>query len=191
MALRIIGGSARGRRLASPPGKNVRPTGDRVREALFNILGQRLDGWRFLDVCAGSGAVSLEALSRGAVCAVAIERDAERCRHIRDEAARVNLDAGLDVRCEEALAGLSRLRREGGPAFDMAFLDPPWDSGGLRKDILENLFEEPALCASAVAEFPSGGEAPDTPPAARMIRRADYGGTSLIFFEAENSIRGK
>ncbi|MEE9257285.1 MAG: 16S rRNA (guanine(966)-N(2))-methyltransferase RsmD [bacterium] len=189
MALRIIGGSARGRRLASPPGKNVRPTGDRVREALFNILGQRLDGWRFLDVCAGSGAVSLEALSRGAVCAVALEWDADRCRHIREEAGRVNLDIGLEVRCEEALAGLSRLRREGGPAFDLAFLDPPWDSEGLRQEILDILFEEPGLCGAAVAEFPSEGKAPDAPPAARMIRRADYGGTSLMFFEAENSIR--
>ncbi len=191
MTLRIIGGAARGRRLASPPGEGVRPTGDRVREALFNIWGQRLGGWRLLDVCAGSGAVSLEALSRGAVHAVAIEMDAARCRQIREEAGRLSLAEGLEVRCGEALAELSRLRREGGgdgpgrPPFDAAFVDPPWAAGELRRKILSRLFEAEPLCRVAVAEVPGGEDLPEPPGGARVTRRANYGGTSLIFFEAD------
>ena len=73
--MRIIGGSARGRRLFAPPGENTRPTADRVREALFNILAARLDGARVLDLFGGSGALALEALSRGAACAVIGDKD--------------------------------------------------------------------------------------------------------------------
>ncbi|MDP6279167.1 MAG: 16S rRNA (guanine(966)-N(2))-methyltransferase RsmD [Nitrospinota bacterium] len=191
MALRIIGGVARGRRLASPPGEGVRPTSDRVREALFNIWRQRLDGWRLLDVCAGSGAVSLEALSREAARAVAIEMDAARCSHILEEAGRLDLAEGLEVCCGEALTELSRLRREGGvdgpegPPFDAAFVDPPWAEGELRRKILSRLFEAEPLCRVAVAEIRGGDDLPEAPGGARVARRANYGGTSLIFFEAE------
>ncbi len=186
MVLRIIGGSARGRRLASPPGEGVRPTGNRVREALFNILGQRLEGWRFLDVCAGSGAVSLEALSRGAARVVAVEANAGRCRHIREESERMGFDGGMiEIFPLNALEAIARLREEGGGPFDAAFLDPPWAEGELRQEILNRLFEEPPLCGLAVAEFPSADSPPEAPVGARMIRRADYGTTALIFFEAE------
>ena len=185
MAIRIIGGSARSRRLASPPGSGFRPTGDKVREALFNILGQSLDGWRFLDICAGSGAVSLEALSRGAHKVVGLELDAARCRHIRDEAIRMNLAEGLDVRCGDALDELSRIRN-GRESFHAAYLDPPWAEEALRQKLLDALFASPPLCQIAAVEFPALGSPPETPEGARMIRRADYGRTSLMFFEPVN-----
>ncbi len=185
MALRIIGGHARGRRLGSPPGSSVRPTGDRVREALFNILGQRLDGWRFLDVCAGSGAVALEALSRGADAVVGLEENAALCRHIREEAARMELAEGLEVRCGDARAELRNLRREAGPAFHAAFVDPPWKKERLRQELLDILFEESALCRMAIVEFPAEAAEPVAPAGVRMTRRADYGGTALAFYEAD------
>ncbi len=183
MALRIIGGLARGRRLGSLPGKLTRPTGDRVREALFNILGQRLDGWRFLDVCAGSGAVALEALSRGAYDVVAVEEDTALCRHIREEAARLDLAEGLEVRRGDARAELLTLRRQGKPSYHAAFVDPPWKKETLRQEILGILLEEPPLCDLAVVEFPSDASEPAAPAGARMTRRADYGGTALAFYE--------
>ncbi len=169
--------------MSSPPRTYVRPTEDRVREALFNILGQRLDGWRVLDVCAGSGAVSLEALSRGADFVVALEEDAVLCRHIQEEAARIALSEGLEVRRGDARAELRSLRREGERAFHAAFVDPPWKKETLRQEILDILFEEPNLCRMAVVEFPAEGHEPAAPAGARMTRRADYGGTSLAFFE--------
>jgi 16S rRNA (guanine966-N2)-methyltransferase len=183
MSLRIIGGSARGRRLASPPGKNVRPTGDRVREAVFNILGQRFEGWSFIDVCAGSGAVSLEAISRGAERVVALESNKERCRHIQNEAERLDFSDRLDICHGDARGALSNLREEGGASFDVAFVDPPWVEEGLRQQILDLLFQSPPLCALAVCEFSVGKVEPDVPEGARKIRRADYGNTSLVFLE--------
>ena len=185
MALRIIGGLARGRRLGSMPGKLTRPTGDRVREALFNILGQRLDGWCFLDVCAGSGAVALEALSRGAGEDVALEEDPGLCRHIQGEAARLDLAEGLDVRRGDARSELRTLRRQGKPLFHAAFVDPPWKKETLRQEILEILFEESPLCQLVVVEFPSDASEPVAPAGAKLTRRADYGGTALAFYEPE------
>lgn len=184
MSLRIIGGSARGRRLASPPGKNVRPTGDRVREAIFNILGQHFEGWSFIDVCSGSGAVSLEAISRGAERVVVLESNEERCRHIQNEAERLNFGDRLDIRHGDARKALSNLRVEESASFDVAFVDPPWAEEELRREILDLLFKATPLCAMAVCEFPGGKAEPDTPAGARKIRRADYGNTSLVFFEA-------
>jgi 16S rRNA (guanine966-N2)-methyltransferase len=184
MSLRIIGGSARGRRLVSPPGKNVRPTGDRVREAVFNILGQNFEGWSLIDVCSGSGAVSLEAISRGAERVVALESSEERCRHIQDEAERLDFGDRLDIRRGDARNTLSNLRREGSASFDVAFVDPPWAEEALRREILDLLFPSVPLCAMAVCEFPGAKAEPDAPVGARKIRRVDYSGTSLVFFEA-------
>ena len=181
--MRIIGGRARGRRLASPPGEKARPTGDRVREALFNIWGQSLDGLRLLDVCAGSGAVALEALSRGAAEAVAIERDPALCRQIESEGARLGLARGLRVRRGDARKELGRLRREGGPPFDLAFVDPPWKDADLRRELAGLLFEGPPLCLGAAVECPKG-EALPAPPGARLAREARYGETVILFFEA-------
>ncbi len=187
MALRIIGGRAKGRRLRSPAGRQVRPTGDRVREALFNIWGQDLEGLRLLDVCAGSGAISLEALSRGAAVAVSLERDAALCRLIREEAGQAGLSDGLDVRQADALAGIERLRREGEAVFDLVFVDPPWREAALRWKILRLLFQEPPLGRGVVVECPSGEEA-EVPPGSRLLRRARYGDTSLLFYEVEGAL---
>ena len=95
--MRIIGGSARGRRLFAPPGENTRPTADRVREALFNILAARLDGARVLDLFGGSGALALEALSRGAAWAVIGDKNPGAVNVIRRNALSV-LGEGKEVR---------------------------------------------------------------------------------------------
>ena len=182
--MRIIGGRARGRRLASPPGEKARPTGDRVREALFNIWGQNLEGVRFLDVCAGSGAISLEALSRGAAEAVALEIDPALCRHLEKEAERLGLAAGLKVVRGDARRELARIRQSGGPPFDLAFVDPPWRDAALRRGLAVILFEASPLCQCAAVESPRGEELPAI-PGARLVRRARYGETALSFWEPE------
>ena len=119
--LRIIGGANRGRivRFVDAPG--LRPTPDRVRETLFNWLGQDLTGRATLEPYAGSGVLSLEALSRGAASAVAIDRDAARVRTLRDNAAMLGAGA-LEAVCGDALAILARETRR----FDVIFLDPPF-----------------------------------------------------------------
>ncbi|MCW2994081.1 MAG: rsmD [Conexibacter sp.] len=123
--MRVISGRLGGRRISAPPGTDTRPTSDRVREALFSALGP-LQGERALDLFAGSGALAIEALSRGAARAVLVEKDARAADVIR-----ANLDAlklGRDeavVRRRDALAAL-RDASEAGETYDLVFLDPPY-----------------------------------------------------------------
>ncbi len=120
--MRIVAGRFGGRRIAAPPGQDTRPTTDRVREALFSILGP-LGGERVLDLYAGSGALGIEALSRGAGAAVFVERDRRALA-----ALRANLDAlGIDaaVRGADVLAAL-RDARNRGETYDLVLCDPPY-----------------------------------------------------------------
>jgi 16S rRNA (guanine(966)-N(2))-methyltransferase RsmD len=126
--MRIIAGSARGTTLLCPEGLGVRPTSDLVRGAVMSMLGGHFHGKRVLDVCAGTGAVALEWLSRGAELAVAIERDREALRCLRVNAKKCHLDEYLQVLELEALAGLERLAKSGAQ-FDLVYVDPPYASG--------------------------------------------------------------
>src|SRR5688572_4762545 len=123
--LRIIGGRHRGRRLRFPAGVAIRPTPDRVRETLFNWLQPRIVGARVLDLFAGSGALGLEALSRGAAHVTFIEKDRRAAAAI-DELAREWLEAQVWVQSVDALSWLERIPA---PAtFDIVFVDPPCDA---------------------------------------------------------------
>jgi 16S rRNA (guanine(966)-N(2))-methyltransferase RsmD len=120
-AIRIIGGRWRGRKVSFPRTSALRPTPDRVRETLFNWLGQDLTGLTTLDAFAGSGALSLEALSRGATLAVAIDRDPKLVRGLETSAIKLGSRA-LEVHCADALNFLARDTR----FYDVVFLDPPF-----------------------------------------------------------------
>lgn len=123
--IRIIGGSHRRRTLTVPAVEGVRPTPDRVRETLFNWLGQTLQGWHVIDVFAGSGILSFEARSRGAENVIAIERHPLAMRHIRDTAERLN----LPLQCIEgdALGACRRLAEQSPQSVDLILLDPPFN----------------------------------------------------------------
>jgi 16S rRNA (guanine966-N2)-methyltransferase len=120
--VRIIGGHHRGRVLRFPGAPGLRPTPDRVRETLFNWLGQDLGGRTTLEPYAGSGAMSLESLSRGATLAVAVDRDASLVRALGANAKLLGADA-LELHRDDARAFLARDARR----FDVIFLDPPYD----------------------------------------------------------------
>jgi 16S rRNA (guanine966-N2)-methyltransferase len=139
--IRIIGGRWRGRRVRFPAREGIRPTPDRVRETLFNWLGQDLSGARTLDAFAGSGALSLEAVSRGAALAVAIDRNPTLVRALAATGAALGMSA-LETHRAEALSFLLRESR----TFDVIFLDPPFD-------------EDPwgALLPAAAARLTAGG----------------------------------
>ena len=121
--VRIIAGKWRSRIVHFPAAAQLRPTPDRVRETLFNWLGQRLDGLACLDLFAGSGALGFEALSRGAARVVMVERDRQVAAGLR-ESARLLEASGLEVVQSEALDYLARA----GERFDVAFVDPPYAS---------------------------------------------------------------
>ncbi|MGN6723595.1 MAG: 16S rRNA (guanine(966)-N(2))-methyltransferase RsmD [Marmoricola sp.] len=121
---RIIGGAAGGRRLKTPPGEGTRPTSDRVREALFSALESQLGtltGHSLLDLYAGSGAIALEALSRGAASATAVESDRRVARLITANAADLGLDLTVIARPVEKMAA-----EPARAAFDVVFADPPY-----------------------------------------------------------------
>jgi 16S rRNA (guanine966-N2)-methyltransferase len=119
----VIAGTYGGRRLTAPPGSSTRPTSDRVRGALFSILGARIDGARVLDLFAGSGALGIEALSRGAESAVFVDDAPAAIRAIRGNLEALGLSAG--VRRVDALRHLGAASSDGAQ-YDLIFLDPPY-----------------------------------------------------------------
>lgn len=121
--MRISGGAAKGRKLGSPKGENIRPTSAKVREAVFNILQPVLHGARFLDLCAGTGAVGIEALSRGAESAVFVDSDRRSADLIRTNLAKLGLAASASV--VVAAAG-SYVKSFSGPPLDIIYFDPPY-----------------------------------------------------------------
>jgi 16S rRNA (guanine966-N2)-methyltransferase len=140
--MRIIAGRWRGRPLAAPPGAATRPTADRTREALFSMLASRIGSFedlRVADIFAGTGALGLEALSRGAGSCVFVERDRDAVAALKTNIARLDAQ-GTDVRAQAA-EGFA-----GGP-FDIVFLDPPYGSG-LGQKVLPRLALDPGAWAS-------------------------------------------
>jgi len=123
--MRVIAGSHGGRRLKAPAGRRTRPTSDRVREALFAMLGP-LDGEVVLDLFAGTGALGIEALSRGAARAVFVERDSAAAGVLAENLSALSIaPAQAELRRGDALAAL-RSARERGEAYDLIFIDPPY-----------------------------------------------------------------
>ena len=125
--MRVVAGAYRGRRLVAPPGDATRPTSDRVREALFSVLGPSVSGARVLDLFAGSGALGLEALSRGAAAAVFVDHAPAAVKAVRANLAALGIEA--EVRRMEACAAL-RAAAGRGEAYDLVFLDPPYRQAG-------------------------------------------------------------
>jgi 16S rRNA (guanine(966)-N(2))-methyltransferase RsmD len=140
--VRIIGGHWRGSRLPVADAPGLRPTPDRVRETLFNWLGQDLTGWRCLDAFAGTGALGFEAASRGARRVLLVEREGRLAEGLRRVKARLQADA-VEVVCAPAL-GVLQAQAPG--SFDLVFLDPPYGKGLLG----------PALAAAARVVVPGG-----------------------------------
>ena len=180
--MRIIAGEKRSRKLLAPEGSDTRPTGDRVKEALFSILSARLPGARVLDLYAGSGALALEALSRGAKNAVLVDQAQKACDVIRK-----NIDA-LDYGDRAQLIKTSdqaalRLLEKKGQVFDLVFLDPPYrmDAAQTVERLLQSgLMEKDGLIVVEHArETP-----PRTPENAEVKDHREYGITGLTFYAA-------
>ena len=161
--LRIIGGEMRGRKFKFPDAKGLRPTPDRVRETLFNWLQGRIHGARCLDLFAGSGALGLEALSRGAADVVFVERDKHVAEKLRENLSLLDQDKGhcLQNSAEKFLQGSAE-------AFDIVFLDPPFkddvltelcaslEAGGWLSEEFRLYMERPQ--SLAMPELPAGWE---------------------------------
>ena len=126
--MRIIAGRLRRRTLEAPAGLATRPTSDRLRETLFNVLAPRMEGAVFLDLYAGSGAVGIEALSRGAAQVTFVERAPAALKVLRANLAGLGLTAGLHIHPGSAASYLKKARAGDAAGFDAVFLDPPYDA---------------------------------------------------------------
>ena len=173
--MRVIAGRFRSRKLKSPPGLSVRPTPDRLRESLFNILAPRLPGVTFLDAYAGSGAVGIEALSRGAKHAILIERSAKALQVLRDNVAALGIESEATV-----VRGSAAVLLHNYPC-DMAFIDPPYDQG--------NEYGESLTALSAtnvqlvIAQHPSRMGLDENYGRLSRTRVVRQGDNSLTFYE--------
>jgi 16S rRNA (guanine966-N2)-methyltransferase len=127
--MRVIAGTLRRRTLDAPAGMTTRPTSDRLRETIFNVLAPRIEGARFLDLYAGSGAVGIEAVSRGAQNVIMVERAAPALKIMRGNLEKLGLRSGVRVEAVSVTAFLKKLRPESTAfVFDIVFLDPPYDA---------------------------------------------------------------
>ncbi len=180
--MRIITGKARGARLKAPKGLSTRPTSDRVKEALFSILGGRFAGRRVLDLFSGTGGLGLEAVSRGAAEAVLVDRATGSI--LRDNAEHAHLSESVRILRGDVFAVLPRLSAEG-EKFGLVFCDPPYGKG-LWQRALTALDELPVLSEDALVVIECGGEEKEIPPLARLslLREEHYGHTTLIRFFA-------
>ena len=185
--MRVIAGSHRGRRLSGPQGTVLRPTSDKVREALFSILGTHVSGGRFLDLYAGTGAVGIEALSRGASAVTFVESDPTAVQLLQKNLRACQLLDRAQVRVGQAATFLERKDWWGGP-YDVLFADPPYAA----LDELEVLIHawKPGLLsehAAVIIEQDSRTELPASIDHAALVRRYVYGDTALHLYGLSTS----
>jgi 16S rRNA (guanine966-N2)-methyltransferase len=183
--MRIVGGEFRGRALATPRSDAIRPTSDRTRESVFNVLthrfADRLRGARVLDLFAGTGALGLEALSRGAGFAVFIEQSAEGRGLIRDNVESLGLTGRTKIFRRDATA-LGEAGALGG--FGLVFADPPYGKG-LGERALRSAADGGWLAPKALCVIEEAANAPFEPgPGFPMIEERAYGDTVIRFIEA-------
>jgi 16S rRNA (guanine966-N2)-methyltransferase len=182
--IRVSGGQFRGRQIYCPKGDEVRPTTAFVRESLFNILGQRVVGARFLDLFTGSGIVGIEALSRGAAFVEAVDYKKEHRYYLEKTKALLKLDTSCyKITCMDVFPWCRRLpvtlpKKD---RFDIIFLDPPY---ALREVffIVEQCFSRQLLASDGILIWESGQRYPPTIAGARMMRTNAYGASNLAFF---------
>ena len=176
--MRIIAGRHKGRRLKAPSWEGLRPTSDKLRETLFNVLAPRVEGARVLDGYAGTGALGIEALSRGAAHVMFVEKNRRAAALIEENLTACGVEGGYTIRCADVAAALDAL--SAADAFDLILLDPPYD--------IENVS---AALAAAARHVAVGGivvleratrRAPEAPAALRRVRDVRSGDSTLTFF---------
>jgi 16S rRNA (guanine966-N2)-methyltransferase len=175
--MRIISGKFKSRRLKGTPPSGVRPTSDKLRETLFNILGPRVQGATFLDGCAGVGAIGIEAISRGAEFVYFVEQSRKACQIIRENLKELDVQEGFKI-----------LEADLGKAFgfidrrvDIAFVDPPYEREDLYHSTLERF-----TGGLLILEHSKRNDLPDTAGSLRKIRSLVQGDAALAFYTPEN-----
>lgn len=184
--MRIIAGIYKGRNLKSPPSLNVRPTSDRLRETLFNVIAPRIEDARFLDLCAGSGAVGIEALSRGASHATFVDRSRRMCKLIETNIELCRIPAEqYEIYNTAAIEFLRSASQD--KSWDIVFFDPPYQDDylkALRVLGSGNIMREDGLL---IAEHHHKTILPDTAGSLERTRVLKQGDSVLSFYQATSA----
>ncbi len=194
--MRVIAGIYRSRILKSLKGLALRPTSDRLRETLFNVLAPNIAGSRFVDLFAGTGAIGIEALSRGAAEVVFIENHPPAVTLIRRNLESLGINSGVTVLAVDALRGLAMLaarKNSGAPAFDHVFLDPPYAAAEDYSRVLEFLGSADLLTPGGIviAEHRRNFDLPEKPGALRRFRVLRQGDAALSFYRRHGDAGGE
>jgi 16S rRNA (guanine966-N2)-methyltransferase len=185
--MRVIAGTFRSRQLKSLKGLVLRPTSDRLRETLFNILADRIPGSRFIDLFAGTGAVGIEAISRGAREVVFVENHPPAATLIAKNLESLEIRSGTKVISLDALRALQRLastHKPDTPPYDIVFLDPPYSASEDYRRVLEFLSEVTFISAGGlvIAEHRRNFELPERFGNLERVRVLRQGDATLSFF---------
>ena len=195
--MRVIAGAFRSRILKSLKGLALRPTSDRLRETLFNVLGPAVAGSRFLDLFAGTGAIGIEALSRGASEVAFVENHSPAASLIRRNLESLGIRKGATVLAMDALRGLeklaSRQNQKVGGLFDFVFLDPPYSAAKDYSRVLEFLGSGDLLASAGIviAEHRRSLELPDEVGTVRRYRVLKQGDAALSFYRRASAAAGE
>ncbi|HYR44020.1 MAG TPA: 16S rRNA (guanine(966)-N(2))-methyltransferase RsmD [Terriglobia bacterium] len=180
--MRIISGKFKSRRLKATPPPGIRPTSDKLRETLFNILSARVEGATFLDGCAGVGAIGIEALSRGAAFVHFVDQSRKACQFIGENLKSLGIEEGFKILEMDIIRALNSLNT----AFDIAFVDPPYDRDDLYEAVLERFGSSPWLSPGGILilEHSKRKVLPDSSGAVRKIRSLVQGDAALAFYSS-------
>ena len=178
--MRIISGTQRGRRLVSLPGEDVRPTTDKVKEAIFSAIQFDIEGRRFLDLFAGSGQMGLEALSRGAASAVFVDSSNDSIKVIKENVKITGFSDCCRIHRSDALSYLA-LSSE---TFDIAFLDPPYANGILEKALTE-VSKKMSDYGTIICEHPPEVVLPDSVNDFSVFKKYRYGKINVTTYKKE------
>ena len=182
VGMRIISGKYKSRRLKATPPAGIRPTSDKLRETLFNILGGRVEGAAFLDGCAGVGAIGIEAISRGAASVHFVDQSRKACHMIRENLKSLEIEEGFRVMEMDLLRALSTVNA----GFDIAFIDPPYEREDVYEAVLERFGSSPWLTPGGILilEHSKRKVLPDSSGAVRKIRSLVQGDAALAFYSS-------
>jgi 16S rRNA (guanine966-N2)-methyltransferase len=178
----VISGKFKSRRLKGTPPAGIRPTSDKLKETIFNILGPRVEGATFLDGCAGMGGIGIEAISRGAALVYFVDSSRKACDIIRENMRSLDITQGFDILQMDLIKALDHLN----PSIDIAFIDPPYD----REDLYDaslNRFGAASLLSMdglLILEHSKRKDLPDTAGKLRKIRSLVQGDAALAFYTA-------
>jgi 16S rRNA (guanine(966)-N(2))-methyltransferase RsmD len=179
--MRIISGISKGRRLATPKGQAIRPTSDRVKESIFNILGGEVEGKVVLDLFAGTGNLGIEALSRGAKKALFVEKGKEALKLIQQNLSQSGMNGRSEIIPKNVIRAIGILEQRG-ESFDLILMDPPYGKGLIQKTLMElhlnRIYHEGSLL---VIEHDWREPIPATVEGWTLLRQRRIGDTVISF----------